>query len=177
MPQSMITAAHAAAPVPANRWPAEAFVRVDAAALMRGEPLPAGVRHRAAWRQACAEVARDPLQLDAHARRVLLACMAGERVQVFDALVDCFLALGARGLKLRQALLDRARPWLDEESHDFLVHHLPGGLTRDEPLPTHGAALLDPGLIGLPVVVRQLQPLPFDPEQIDAVQVESPASP
>lgn len=177
MPLLMTNAAHAVHPAPADRWPAEAFVRVDAAALMCGEPLPRGVRHRAAWRQACAEVARDPMHLDAHARRTLLACMAGERAYVFDALVDCFVALGARGLALRQTLLERARPWLDEESHAFLVHHLPQGLSRDEPLPTHGAALLDPGLIGLPVVVRQLQPLPFDPEQIDAVLVESPASP
>lgn len=176
MPTPMTNAAHAPFPTPANRWPVEAFVRVDAAALMRGAPLPPGVRHRAAWRQACGEVARDPWHLDAHARRVLLACMAGERAHVFDALVDCFLALGARGLALRRTLLERARPWLDDESHDFLVHHLPGGLTRDEPLPTHGAALLDPGLIGLPVVVRQLQPLPFDPDHIDAGQVESPAS-
>lgn len=134
---------------------------------MRGEPLPAGVRHRSAWRQACAEVSRDPLHLDAHARRVLLACMAGDRLQVFDALVDCFLALGARGTTLRQALLDRARPWLDEESHAFLARHLDGGLHPEDPLPTHGTALLDPGLIGLPVVVRHLQPLPFDPDQID----------
>lgn len=160
-----------------DRWPVQAFVRVDAAALMRGEPLPPGVRHRSAWRQACAEVARDPLNLDAHARRVLLAGMGGQRPQVFDALVDCFLALGERGQALRQALLDRARPWLDDESHDFLARHLPGGLTRNDPLPTHGVALLDPGLIGLPVVVRHLQPLPFDPETIDAVQVELPASP
>lgn len=174
----MNPAAHAvaAAPLP-NRWPTGAFVRVDVAALMRGEPLPPGVRHRSAWRQACGEVARDPLNLDAHARRVLLACMAGERAPVFDALVDVFLALGPRALALRQALVERAQPWLDDESHDFLVRHLPGGLTRDDPLPTHGAALLDPGLIGLPVVVRHLQPLPFDPDTIDAVLVESPVSP
>lgn len=156
------------------RWPAEAFAVVDAWALMRGEPLPPGVRHRGAWRQACAEVSRDPLCLEAHVRRVLLACMAQERSEgqkalasherlvVFDALVDCFLALGARGRSFREALLERSRMWLDDERHDFLARHLPDGLSTDDPLPTFGTALLDPGLIGLPVVVRQLQPLPFD---------------
>lgn len=141
---------------------------MDAWALMRGEPLPAGVRQRAAWRQACADVARDPLQLEAHARRVLLACLADERVQVFDALVDCFLALGERGRGLREALLAQARGWLDDENHDFLARHLTTGLSPLDPLPTHGAALLDPGLIGLPVMVRRLQPLPFDAHAVAA---------
>lgn len=186
--------------VPPARWPTEAFAPVDAWALMRGEPLPAGVRHRAAWRQACADVARDPLQLEAHARRVLLACMAQERavaeessgkapfaherLYVFDALVDCFLALGPRGRSFREALLERARLWLDDERHEFLARHLPDGLSPQDPLPTYGTALLDPGLIGLPVLVRQLQPLPFDAQAVvaelasepDATPHEAPAS-
>lgn len=162
----------------ASRWPVEAFVCVDAWALMRGEPLPAGVSRHAAWRQACAEVARDPLHLEAQARRVLLACLGDERVLVFDALVDVFLTLGPRGIALRRVLLERARPWLDDESHEFLARHLVGGLSRHDPLPTHGASLLDPGLIGLPVLVRQLQPLPFETPSvtIDAVPVETPVS-
>lgn len=190
--------------LPPARWPTEAFAPVDAWALMRGEPLPAGVRHRAAWRQACADVARDPLQLEAHARRVLLACMAQERLQadgprqaspgqapfgvervhVFDALVDCFLALGSRGRGFRAALLERGRLWLDDERHDFLARHLPDGLSPQDALPTYGTALLDPGLIGLPVLVRQLQPLPFDTQAVvtelagepDAAPQAEPAS-
>jgi hypothetical protein len=147
---------------PAERWPDEAFRPVDLWALMQGQGLPAGLSPRALWCQACAEVARDRLNLEAHVRRVLLACAAGERVHVFDALVDCFLALGVQGQTLRGSLLVQARNWLDDESHEFLLRHLASGLGPQDPLPTHAGALLDPGLIGLPVVVRRLEPLPFD---------------
>jgi len=146
----------------AERWPAEAFATVDVAALMQGQPLPVGVPARALWRQACADVARDHGNLEAHVRRVLLAGLQGRADRVFDALVDCFLALGTQGLALRQSLLSQARALLDDDSFEFLDTHLEPGLSRSDALPTHAASLLDPGLIGLPVLVRRLEPLPFD---------------
>ena len=101
-----------------------------------------------AWRYFTAQVARDPLDVEAHARRVLLASRPPLTDRVFGALVDLFLALGDRGRGLRRQLLDQAMPWLDPDDAHFLRQHLDSGLARGARLPALAWSVLDTAVLG-----------------------------
>lgn len=102
----------------------------------------------AAWRHLSSLVARDPLDLESQARRVLLSTQAPHRAQAFGALIDLFLALGDKGRGLRRTLLDAARSCLADDEHRFLLAHLDGGLSRRATLPAATGSVLDAAVIG-----------------------------
>ncbi|MBL8329881.1 MAG: hypothetical protein JNJ71_13625 [Rubrivivax sp.] len=106
-----------------------------------------------AWRHLSSTVLRDPLDLEAHARRVLLACEDGPSGRAFTALVDLYLALGSRGSALRQRLLDHARPCLSPEDAAFFEQSFSAGALPSASLPIGTQSLLDPGLMGSPVMI------------------------
>lgn len=101
-----------------------------------------------AWRHLCSAVARDPLDLEAHARRVLLASQSDLPGRAFTALIDLFLALGARGRGLRESLLELAAPALAPDDRAFFEQHLEPGLSAGTGLPIGTHAVLDSGLMG-----------------------------
>jgi hypothetical protein len=101
-----------------------------------------------AWRHFSMQIARDPLDLEAHARRVLLASRPPLTDRAFGALVDLFLALGHRGRALRRQLLEQADPWLDPDDAHFLRAHLDTELPRGAQLPTQRWSVLDTAVLG-----------------------------
>jgi hypothetical protein len=102
----------------------------------------------AAWRHLSCLVARDPFDLEAQTRRVLLSTQVPHRAQAFGALIDLFLALGDKGRGLRQTLLDSARSCLAEDELRYLQAHLDTGLSRRATLPTGTGSVLDAAVIG-----------------------------
>lgn len=114
---------------------------------------PATVDVNDAWRHFSTQVARDPLDIEAHARRVLLASRPPMTDRVFGALVDLFLALGDRGRSLRRQLLEQAMPWLDPEDAHLLRVNLDSGLDRSARLPTLNWSVLDQAVLGSPEMV------------------------
>jgi GNAT superfamily N-acetyltransferase len=109
-----------------------------------------------AWRHFTSMVARDQLDLAWHVRRVLLACRPPLTDRVFGALIDLYLALGSQGRGLRQAMLERAEPWLDPEDATFLRAYLDLGLRPDSSLPAALGSLLDRSVSGsAQMVARQ----------------------
>ncbi|WP_293993973.1 hypothetical protein [Sphaerotilus sp.] len=101
-----------------------------------------------AWRHFSIQVARDPLDIEAHTRRVLLASRPPLTDRAFGALVDLFLALGDHGRGLRRQLLEQAMPWLDPDDAHFLRTHLDTRLSRGAQLPTQRWSVLDTAVLG-----------------------------
>lgn len=119
--------------------------------LAQGEHLAAGLPacdQAGAWRYVTALVARDPLDLEAHARRIVMACQPELRDRLFGALIDVFLALGSRGRGLRAALLDKARAHLESDELHFLEQHLEHGLSPLAQLPSQAGSVHDRGVLG-----------------------------
>ncbi len=109
------------------------------------------------WRHLSATVARDPLDLEAHVRRVRIARQLSVPGIVFAALVDTFLALGDKGLALRRRLLDATRDVLDSEEATYLERTIETGLTRGMDLPLGTPSVLDPGLMNSQPMVRHVR--------------------
>jgi hypothetical protein len=101
-----------------------------------------------AWRHLSSSVARDPLDLESHTRRILLALRLTDGDRLMAALVDLFLAVGPRGMGLRRRLLDLAAPQLESEDALFLRDHLASGLPVGTPLPPGCPSVLDVSLLG-----------------------------
>jgi hypothetical protein len=114
---------------------------------------PAGVDPITAWRHLSGQVARDPLDVEAHVRRVLLACRPPLAERIFGALVDLFLAFGDRARGLRRLLLDQAEPWLDPQDAHLLRIHLDSGLPRTVRLPVQDWSLFDNAVLGTAAMV------------------------
>lgn len=102
----------------------------------------------AAWRHLSALVARDPLDLEAQVRRVMLASTPPMQPFAFGALLDLFLALGARGRTLRRMMLRLAAPYIETDEVKFLEAHLETGIARHALLPAGTRAVLDMAVIG-----------------------------
>jgi hypothetical protein len=107
-----------------------------------------------AWRHLSALVARDPLDLEAQVRRVMLSCRPEHSGRAFGALLDLFLALGPHGQSLRHRMLQLAAPCIEFDERRFLEAHLESGLARNATLPAGTGALLDTAVIGSAHAVR-----------------------
>jgi hypothetical protein len=94
------------------------------------------------------EILRDPQNLQAQVRRILLLIDAGNRDLLPGALSDLFIALGKHGESLRYALLQQAEPLLDEEDLHFLRAHLSTGIDARAPLQMISGSLLTQSLEG-----------------------------
>lgn len=116
---------------------------------------PAGCDAGDAWRHLTSAVARDPLDLEAHVRRIVLATRERSSGHVFTALIDLFLALGLQGRELRALMLATARDALTPDEAAFFEQALEPGLARSAGLPMGTQSVLDPGLMGAVEMVAQ----------------------
>lgn len=107
-----------------------------------------------AWRHLSILVARDPLDLEAHVRRIMFTTHAPHHGKAFGALLDLFLALGPQGQPLRQMMLDIGESCIEPDEARFLRAHLETGLARNALLPAGTGALLDVAVIGSAHAVR-----------------------
>lgn len=126
------------------------FSRVRPGSL---DPLEQGDA-REQWRHLGARIARDPLDLESHTRRVLLASRAPLTDFAFGALLDLFLALGPRGQALRGRLLAGAEGWLEADEAHFLRQALETGLSRAGALPSAPGSVFHSALVGAAQLVR-----------------------
>jgi hypothetical protein len=104
-------------------------------------------------------IQRNPRDLYAHVRRVMMYRDLGHNDRGFGALVDLYLILGPRGRPLREKMLDRFEDRLTHKQYRFLCSHLVSGLSASEPLPTGTHSLLAKGISGTTqIVVRSDEP-------------------
>ena len=124
---------------------------------------PSGRRHLAT------RIARDHSDLQAHILRIYLSLDSRDSEEmIFGVLVDLFLALGAKGYELREAVLKIARPQLHVKDYQFLVQRLKNGLQRMDVLPVSEDSVLDRALFGRRyLVVRQRTKAPVVTDAVD----------
>ncbi len=103
------------------------------------------------------KVAAAPTDLLAHTRRILLAQRCNDRQEALGALVDLFIATGAKGQGLRQRLLDACGPVLADEHRRLLNEKMTTGWPADLPSPSP-ASLLPSGRIGSAAIVSRSDP-------------------
>lgn len=133
--------------------PCMVFLEGDAGSLHLPAPDAQTLR-----RYMVPQLQRQPGNLRRHVQYILtLRDSAGADPQdLFAALLDLFIALGAGGLPLRRRMLAIARPLLAESDHDFLRRHLQSGLTAATPLPPGTRSALSKGVTGHTGFVRKL---------------------
>ncbi len=109
-------------------------------------------------------ILRRPGDLRAHLARILLLRRFGGERTLYEAILDLFRVLGDRGLPLRQDVLRRCSPMLDEAARAQLERFL----DHPERLPAETEGI--PGLVSSPatgprltVPVRQKPQTPGDP--------------
>jgi len=125
-----------------------------------------------AWRHLTSSICRNPKDLEAHVRRVLLAVRAPLPDRLFGAMLDLYLILGPSGRHLRESMLDQASPQLDPEDQHFLRHYLAEGLSRDVQLPAALGSVLDPAAIGSVRLVEKQKAVVAETSALDqAVQL------
>lgn len=114
-------------------------------------------------------IARDHSDIQAHIQRIyLLLDSRDSEEMILGALVDLFLALGAKGHDLRESVLKIARPQLHEKDYHFLVQRLKNGLQRTDVLPVSAHSVLDRALLGRRyLVVRQRTKAPVVTDAVD----------
>lgn len=104
-------------------------------------------------------IQRNPRDLYAHVRRVMMYHALGHNNRGFGALVDLYLILGRRGRALRENVLDQFEDRLTRQQYRFLCSHLVSGLSASEPLPEGTHSLLAKGISGTTqIVVRSDEP-------------------
>ncbi|WP_028309920.1 hypothetical protein [Derxia gummosa] len=89
-----------------------------------------------------AEVARAPLDLHAHLRRIGFASHTDDDEQLQGAVADLFIALGSAGRALRARVLDEQRARLPATLVRLLDAHLDSGLAAGSLVPHITTAVL-----------------------------------
>jgi hypothetical protein len=140
------------APADTESWVVDPAFRFSSSGRLSAQ---GGIEELDSWRYLTSQICRDPLDLEAHVRRVLLSGRSSESGKAFSALVDLFLALGPAGKGLRAAMLNAVGAALSSDERGYFQTHLEQGLARGAALPVGTAAALDQGLIGSPSMVAR----------------------
>lgn len=92
-------------------------------------------------------IARNPKDLRSHVRRIFLEIARNNGQGLFAALLDLFIALGARGLRLRQRMLNISEELLTEDQINSLGENLLRGMVPAG-IPGVQGSILGQGMIG-----------------------------
>jgi hypothetical protein len=79
--------------------------------------------------------AREPNNLVNHVRRVYLHLAQSQSDPLYGAMLDLYLALGEKGIHLRQRLLRKSKKLLSKERLDLFLTHYEQGLKKNQPVP------------------------------------------
>ncbi len=101
-------------------------------------------------------IARDPNDLTAHVRRVLLCLERPQQELVCGALMDLFIVLNGRGGALANRLYALAQPHLSAEQGEFFLDWLTRGAVPERPVLDNVHAVLAPPFRGVPLISPQL---------------------
>jgi hypothetical protein len=93
-------------------------------------------------------IVRDPGNLAAHVQRIALAAGARDGVLAYGALLDLFVALGARGADLRARMLRASERLLAPAERTYLEGRLEAGVAATDPHPPTAASMLSRGITG-----------------------------
>lgn len=140
------------APSDTKSWVVDPAFRFSSSGRLSAQ---GGIEELDSWRYLTSQICRDPLDLEAHVRRVLLSGRSSEPGKAFSALADLFLALGPAGKGLRAAMLNAVGSALSSDERGYFQTHLEQGLARGAALPVGAVAALDQGLIGSPNMVAR----------------------
>lgn len=93
-------------------------------------------------------IAREPADLTAHARRVLLCLERPQEALVSGALMDLFIVLNGRGRALATRLLALSEPHLSPSQQVFFQDWLQHGAVSERPVLDNVHAVLAPACRG-----------------------------
>lgn len=102
------------------------------------------------------QVAREPKDLRTHVQRIHVNIADASAGDSYGALVDLFIALGARGLLLRYRMLDATKHLLDRGQYQALLRALDNGLHAADAIPIASASMLGRGTRGGRHLVERL---------------------
>jgi hypothetical protein len=117
-------------------------------------------------------ITRNPLDLRAHTQRVYLFYSSDNRNGLYSALLDLFIALGDKGLSLRQLLLNHSRRKLHQDQISFFESRLFNALQPNSIIDNIGHSLLHTGKSSSLTLISKQEPLePLEPKGfIDPIQ-------
>ncbi len=102
-------------------------------------------------------VSRRPLDLTSHTQRIRLYYELRDADGTYGALLDLFIALGDKGLALRQRLLQFAAHLLTPEHYETLSTALKNTINTSDHLPVSHCTVLSTGVAGRSALVQQHQ--------------------
>lgn len=101
-------------------------------------------------------ITRNPQDLRAHTQRVYLHFSINDNEGLYSALLDLFIALGEKGLSLRQLLLAHSRKNLLPQQLEFLEANIIDGLHPNSIIENCGNSLLHSGIeSSLAMIIKQ----------------------
>lgn len=112
---------------------------------------------------------RNPRDLLAHVRRLVLMRSIDDCDGVYGALIDLFLVLGYRGLPLRRRLLSLVRDKLSAEQTAFLHAHLEDGVRPADVSASTTRSCLSPHVTGSTALVTGPDPASGSREDLVAI--------
>lgn len=101
------------------------------------------------------QVARLPVDLRNHCRRIILQYDLGGPDELYSSLLDLFFVLGDRGHGLRKRMLEGAKSRLSKEQYTSLLNCLDDDVYSVKSLPTASASVLSKGIVGVRLVVEK----------------------
>ncbi|MBE9549302.1 MAG: hypothetical protein IMF09_07865 [Proteobacteria bacterium] len=97
------------------------------------------------------QIGRKPADLILHMQRIQHHIRSGNRNELFAAIVDLFIVLGARGEGFRKRMLAAGRSVLSDKQFVFLQDNFEFGLDASDGVPWLQGSVLHSGIQGEPV--------------------------
>lgn len=88
------------------------------------------------------QIARQPSDLLSHTRRIIFHASLKDQEGVYGALLDLYLALGSKGSKLRQGMLEIANDFLSDDQKTLFATHQQSGILPSQALPASSTSIL-----------------------------------
>jgi len=104
------------------------------------------------------QLIREPRDLLSHVQRIHFLIRQTETQAVYSALLDLFLALGARGQSLREEMLNHAMALLSTAQQQYLKSKLETGIGARDIIPDPGQSILCKGFTGNSDLVLEVRP-------------------
>jgi len=101
------------------------------------------------------QVARNPTDLRRHVQRISYFLIKRDGPGAYGAIVDLFIALGAKGIALRRKMLRTAIPLLSPDQRRALEEKLESGLSALDRMPLSRESILGKGIRGTTRLVER----------------------
>jgi tetratricopeptide (TPR) repeat protein len=102
-------------------------------------------------------IARYPGDLRSHVQRINLHVARGEPDRTYGALLDLFIALGAKGESLRKRMLQAAYSTLTKETFEVFSVNIERGISSTDVTPTAASSVLTKGVQGTSQLITRVE--------------------